>query len=121
MCGDRSKFRLHGRDFHRVMLLANNSVIDIDRHTRSILPLVSRTFALGIKLLPSRLEPPVRLGYLLCRIADTVEDVLALSPERKAELLDRFIACFDDPHCADGFGSSVHELTSSNDYVDLVA
>jgi len=103
------------------MLLENNSVMDIDRHTRSMLPRVSRTFALGIKLLPSRLEPPVRLGYLLCRIADTVEDDLALAPERKAELLDGFIACFDDPHRADGFGDSIHELTTSNDYVDLVA
>jgi farnesyl-diphosphate farnesyltransferase len=102
------------------MLLENNSVIDIDRHTKSILPLVSRTFALGIKLLPSRLELPVRLGYLLCRIADTVEDDLALSPERKAQLLDKFLECFDDPHVADAFGERIHELTSSDDYVDLV-
>ncbi len=103
------------------MLLENNSVIDIDRHTRSLLPRVSRTFALGIKLLPSRLEPPVRLGYLLCRIADTVEDDLALSPERKAELLDRFLTCFDDAQRADAFGDSIAELTTSDDYVDLVA
>jgi len=103
------------------MLLENNSVIDIDRHTRSMLPRVSRTFALGIKLLPSRLEPPVRLGYLLCRIADTVEDDLALAPERKAELLDTFLTCFDDPHRADAFGDSIHELTTSEDYIDLVA
>jgi farnesyl-diphosphate farnesyltransferase len=103
------------------MLLENNSAIDIDRHTKSILPRVSRTFALGIKLLPSRLEMPVRLGYLLCRIADTVEDDLALVPERKAELLDEFLTCFDDPHRADAFGDSINELTTNDDYVDLVA
>jgi farnesyl-diphosphate farnesyltransferase len=103
------------------MLLENNSVIDIDRHTKSLLPLVSRTFALGIKLLPARLEMPVRLGYLLCRIADTVEDDLALSPERKAELLDEFATCFDDAAAADAFGETIHELTSSDAYVDLVA
>jgi farnesyl-diphosphate farnesyltransferase len=103
------------------MLAENTSVIDIDRHTRSILPLVSRTFALGIKLLPSRLELPVRLGYLLCRIADTVEDDLALSPSRKAELLDAFILCFDDPARADSYSEVIHELTTSDDYVDLVA
>ncbi len=85
-----------------------------------MLPLVSRTFALGIKLLPSRLEPPVRLGYLLCRIADTIEDDLALSPTRKAELLDTFLTCFDDPHCADAYGDSMGELTTAEDYVDLV-
>ena len=103
------------------MLAENNSVIDIDRHTRSILPLVSRTFALGIKLLPSRLEMPVRLGYLLCRIADTVEDDLALAPSRKAQLLDEFMLCFDDVQRADSFADCMHELTTSDDYVDLVA
>jgi farnesyl-diphosphate farnesyltransferase len=104
-------------------MLAENttSVIDIDRHTRSILPLVSRTFALGVKLLPSRLELPVRLGYLLCRIADTVEDDLALSPTRKAELLDEFMLCFDDPARADAYCDIMHELTTSDEYVDLVA
>ena len=103
------------------MLLENSSVIDIDRHTRSMLPRVSRTFALGIKLLPSRLESPVRLGYLLCRIADTVEDDLALAPGRKAELLDELLPCFDDPQRADAFGDAIHELTTQDDYVDLVA
>src|ERR1019366_835198 len=103
------------------MLLENSSVIDIDRHTKSMLPRVSRTFALGIKLLPSRLEPPVRLGYLLCRIADTIEDDLALTPGRKAELLDDFLACFDDPQRADAYGDSIHELTTSDDYLGLVA
>ena len=102
------------------MLLETNSVTDIDRQTKSILPRVSRTFALGIKLLPSRLEPPVRLGYLLCRIADTIEDDLALSIDRKTELLDRFIACFDDVAKADRYGETVRELTTSEDYVDLV-
>jgi farnesyl-diphosphate farnesyltransferase len=103
------------------MLLENTSAINIDRHTRSLLPRVSRTFALGIKMLPSRLEMPVRLGYLLCRIADTVEDDLALAPERKAELLDEFLTCFDDPQRADTFGDTIEELTSSDDYIDLVA
>lgn len=109
-------------DVFTKLLLANSSGIDIDRQTRSMLPQVSRTFALGIKLLPARLEMPVRLGYLLCRIADTVEDDLALSPGRKAELLDEFLIGFDDPDRADAFGDVVSELTSaSEDYVDLVA
>jgi farnesyl-diphosphate farnesyltransferase len=85
-----------------------------------MLPLVSRTFALGIKLLPSRLELPVRLGYLLCRIADTVEDDLALPAERKAQLLDAFLACFDDQRKADAYAVTTRELTTAADYVDLV-
>ena len=85
------------------------------------MPRVSRTFALGIKLLPSRLELPVRVGYLLCRIADTIEDDLALSPGRKAELLDAFIAGFAEPSRADAFGATVAELTANPEYRDLVA
>jgi farnesyl-diphosphate farnesyltransferase len=94
---------------------------DADRASRLLLPRVSRTFALGIKLLPQRLEPPVRIGYLLCRIADTVEDDLALAPERKAELLDAFLAAFDDARLADEFALSVAELTANADYLELVA
>jgi farnesyl-diphosphate farnesyltransferase len=101
----------------------NASVTDIDRQTRSMLPLVSRTFALGIKLLPGRLEAPVRLGYLLCRIADTIEDDLVLTPQRKAELLDTFLAGFDDPRQIEAFSASTRELTTHDahdEYVDLV-
>ena len=39
-----------------------------------ILPLVSRTFALTIPQLPASLGGPVTSAYLLCRIADTIED-----------------------------------------------
>jgi farnesyl-diphosphate farnesyltransferase len=91
------------------------------RESRLILPRVSRTFALGIKLLPPRLEPPVRIGYLLCRIADTVEDDLKLPPHRKAALLDAFLNCFDDEAAADRYGTVGAELTSSDDYRALVA
>ncbi len=92
-----------------------------ERASRLILPRVSRTFALGIKLLPARLEAPVRIGYLLCRIADTVEDDLRLSPERKAELLDRLSDAFDDAETADAFGACAAELSANDDYLELVA
>src|SRR6266404_2288967 len=39
-----------------------------------ILPHVSRTFALTIPQLPPALRTPVTTAYLLCRIADTIED-----------------------------------------------
>ena len=41
---------------------------------RTQLPRVSRTFALNIPLLPAPLDLAVTVAYLLCRIADTVED-----------------------------------------------
>jgi len=55
-----------------------------------MLPKVSRTFALCIRLLPSALEHPVCVAYLLCRIADTVEDSATLSATDKARLLAEF-------------------------------
>ena len=57
-----------------------------------ILPHVSRTFALTIPQLPSPLATPVTSAYLLCRIADTIEDEPALSPPETLEFLQRFSA-----------------------------
>jgi len=54
-----------------------------------ILPEVSRTFGLGIRLLPRRLSESVTIAYLLCRIADTVEDDRSLAPGRRTPLLHR--------------------------------
>ncbi len=54
------------------------------------LPRVSRTFALCIRLLPQALEHPVAVAYLLCRIADTVEDSAYLSATEKSTLLSEF-------------------------------
>jgi len=54
------------------------------------LPKVSRTFALTIRLLPGALEHPVAVAYLLCRIADTIEDSAALRASEKSALLDEF-------------------------------
>lgn len=59
-------------------------------YQNAILPGVSRTFALTIPQLPSGLREVVTNGYLLCRIADTIEDDPGLSlPEKK-----RFHALF---------------------------
>jgi len=62
---------------------------------RAILPKVSRTFALGIRLLPTPLEEAVRTSYLLCRIADTIEDATLLPSGRKSELLGDFRQALD--------------------------
>ena len=48
-----------------------------------VLPGVSRTFALTIPELPEGIRPVVANGYLLCRIADTIEDEPALALEQK--------------------------------------
>ena len=57
-----------------------------------ILPHVSRTFALTIPQLPPGLRIAVTSAYLLCRIADTIEDEPALSPPETLAYLQRFSA-----------------------------
>jgi len=57
-----------------------------------ILPYVSRTFALTIPQLPMPLRTAVTNAYLLCRIADTIEDEPALSPLESRVFLQRFTA-----------------------------
>lgn len=56
----------------------------------AMLPKVSRTFAICIRLLPRELEYPVLVAYLLCRIADTIEDSTRLTADAKVRLLARF-------------------------------
>ena len=50
--------------------------LDPVQFCHEILPHVSRTFALGIRLLGKRSQVEVTISYLLCRIIDTVEDDL---------------------------------------------
>ena len=57
-----------------------------------ILPHVSRTFALTIPQLPPGLAGAVTSAYLLCRIADTIEDEPALSAAESEHYLQRFAA-----------------------------
>jgi farnesyl-diphosphate farnesyltransferase len=61
-------------------------------YQEQILPHVSRTFALTIPQLPPRLRVAVCNAYLVCRIADTIEDEPALSALETREYLERFTA-----------------------------
>lgn len=55
-----------------------------------ILQYVSRTFALTIPQLPTELRRVVSNAYLLCRIADTVEDDNAIGSEQTRRLAELF-------------------------------
>jgi farnesyl-diphosphate farnesyltransferase len=55
---------------------------------RAALPEVSRTFALNIPMLPKPLDLAVTVAYLLCRIADTLEDEALGPAEGRQPLLD---------------------------------
>jgi farnesyl-diphosphate farnesyltransferase len=51
---------------------------------------VSRTFALTIAELEPPLSHEICVGYLLCRIPDTIEDSTRLPPAEQRRLLDRY-------------------------------
>jgi farnesyl-diphosphate farnesyltransferase len=69
-----------------------DSVSSDEVYQDQILPHVSRTFALTIPQLPPELSIPVTSAYLLCRIADTIEDEPALSAAETLGFLQRFSA-----------------------------
>ncbi|MEZ4648403.1 MAG: squalene/phytoene synthase family protein [Candidatus Eisenbacteria bacterium] len=57
---------------------------------RELLPTVSRTFALTIRVLPGALRDTVTVAYLLCRLADVVEDATGLDPDLRVATLEAF-------------------------------
>lgn len=87
---------------------------------REVLPAVSRTFALSIRLLPGELGAAVRCAYLICRIADSVEDEPRLAAADKASLLDSLATCFDDAHAVDAFVVRAAKLSGDPAHVGLV-
>jgi farnesyl-diphosphate farnesyltransferase len=56
----------------------------------SMLPKVSRTFALSIMALPTSMRAAVRVAYLLCRVVDTIEDDAVVKGEARERLYDEF-------------------------------
>ncbi len=97
------------------------TVVNENQFCTAMLPRVSRTFALGIRLLPRPLEDPITIGYLLCRIADTIEDDRALAPERKLQLLDQFLVCFSSSAAAQRYAADVGAAGMSESDRALVA
>ena len=95
---------------------------DFDYQT-SILPGVSRTFALTIPVLPGRLAKVVTNAYLLCRIADTIEDDTALTDRQKTQFHNRFLAVIEGREDAGDFAQDLAPVLSAGvlpDERDLV-
>lgn len=85
-----------------------------ETYQQDILQGVSRTFALTIPALPPELCRVVSNAYLLCRIADTIEDEAGLSPQQKQEFSELFIEVLAQNAAADFFASELHPLLSEN-------
>ncbi len=81
-------------------------------YQRGILPGVSRTFALTIPVLPDALAVVVTNAYLLCRIADTIEDDPGLASEQKSLFHARFVAVVNGEQRTEQFADDLTPLLS---------
>ena len=84
------------------------------QYQTSIIPGVSRTFALTIPTLPEHLARVIGNAYLLCRIADTIEDDPDLPREQKETHLERFVAVVQGREEAESFSATVAPVLSPN-------
>jgi farnesyl-diphosphate farnesyltransferase len=63
---------------------------------RDLLPGVSRSFALSLRVLPGALGVPLGVTYLVARAADTIADTHALPPGDRLAMLGALRAALDD-------------------------
>lgn len=76
---------------------------------------VSRSFAKPIGMLPPRLRVAVTVGYLVCRIADTVEDAVDVAPEDRDRLYGILLDVLERGAPASRFTRAVRELPATPD------
>lgn len=77
-----------------------------------LFPQVSRTFALTVPQLPPPLRRVVMNAYLLARVADTIEDDIALTLEQKRHYGETLIEIIADKAKADDFSQELAPLLS---------
>ena len=85
-----------------------------EQFQRDILQGVSRTFALTIPTLPNNLYRAVANAYLLCRIADTIEDDAELIFDDKLQFSQAFIDVIRGHGDPDEFGTELAPLLASH-------
>jgi farnesyl-diphosphate farnesyltransferase len=87
-----------------------------------MLPRVSRTFALNTRLLNGTLGESVRVGYLLCRTADTLEDAWPGPADEIGDRFDRFVAALaGDPSAREALARAAAARGSERPEFDLLA
>ncbi|ELZ40026.1 Squalene/phytoene synthase [Halorubrum californiense DSM 19288] len=62
---------------------------------------VSRTFALTVDVLEEPMASQICVGYLLCRVADTVEDAGHIPPDAQSDVLRTYRRAIDPDHETD--------------------
>jgi farnesyl-diphosphate farnesyltransferase len=97
-------------------------VTDELRYCRAVLPRVSRTFAINIRLLPDGFRDAVAVAYLLCRTADALEDSWPGPPGAIRERFARLgAAVAGDEGAAAALAAEAGGLAASGADLDLVA
>ena len=84
-----------------------------EEYQNHILKGVSRTFALTIPQLPPELTRVVSNAYLLCRIADTIEDDKDMSLDHKREYSEFFVGVVSGHRSASDFAKNLTPLLSN--------
>jgi 4,4'-diapophytoene synthase len=91
----------------------NRASTDDLAYQAAILPGVSRTFALTIPVLPAQLAIVMTNAYLLCRLADTIEDDIGLDNDQKSQFHTRFVAVVRGEQSAEQFAADLSPLLST--------
>ncbi len=85
-----------------------------DDYIQQILQRVSRSFALTIPCLPLELSRTTSIGYLLCRIVDTIEDEKSLSFAQKQFFFTEFVDVVNGGTAAELFAKRLLPLLNEN-------
>lgn len=85
-----------------------------EAYQEHVLQYVSRTFALTIPQLPADLRRVVSNAYLLCRIADTIEDDNSVDSEQTRRLAELFVQVVAGNVPAEQFSEELYPLLSEH-------
>src|SRR4051812_15602310 len=88
----------------------------------SLLPRVSRSFYLSVRVLPQSVRPAIGLAYLFCRAADTIADTALLPRARRRTYLDQYRSVFagQSPDAIDPLRSRVVERQQNHSGRELL-
>jgi len=84
-------YQVRIRGAGKVFSTHSNDLSDLD-FQQQLLERVSRSFAFTIPQLPGALRSVVTNAYLLCRVADTIEDENALTIDQKRRFFGKLVA-----------------------------
>lgn len=90
-------------------MVANATVTNLLTH---LLPQVSRSFFLSLRVLPREMRQPVGLAYLFCRAADTIADTALVPPQQRLAYLAHYRAAFGEAGLR-ALASLPHQLTGA--------